>query len=396
MNLSKLNISVKGGKGEIIFVLDGRIDANASENFKNVVMSQIQSKKVNSVIFDCENLEYVSSSGLRVFLSLKQKEKVKLKFINISDEVYDIFEVTGFSQILDISRKIHDISDSKGQLIAESNDMIMYQMDDEKIMKLYPHGTELKDVEHELNLTKTALLSGIPTLISYFIVMYKGRYGIIYEMPNAKPVSSMIEFQKWKLDSYAKEMGKTLRLIHSCEPDINVMPKTSETFTKYAAAMRNFYNDEEFAKLFSMIRAIPAKTTAVFENYYPNNIFMQGDELILINMSGISCGNPIFDLGKLYMIYILEPEKLLKRLTGLELSQGKRFFTSMLEGYFENEKAETIERYKKIIPAMGYMCLSICPAICKLSDKENEMIVSRTRRDVLPAFNTIVNLLKQA
>ena len=84
-------------------------------------------------------------------------------------------------------------------------------------------------------------------MISYFIVMYKGRYGIIYEMPNAKPVSSMIEFQKWKLDSYAKEMGKTLRLIHSCEPDINVMPKTSETFTKYAAAMRNFYNDEEFA-----------------------------------------------------------------------------------------------------------------------------------------------------
>ena len=153
--MSKLNISVKGGKGEIIFVLDGRIDANSSENFKNAVVSHIQEKGAKSVIFDCENLEYVSSSGLRVFLSLKQKEKVKLKLINISDEVYDIFDVTGFSQILDISRKIHDISDSKGQLIAESNDMIMYQMDDEKIMKLYPHGTELKQVEQDLNLTKT-------------------------------------------------------------------------------------------------------------------------------------------------------------------------------------------------------------------------------------------------
>ncbi|MBQ7067618.1 MAG: STAS domain-containing protein, partial [Synergistaceae bacterium] len=186
--MSKLNIKVKSRKDEIIFILDGRIDANASENFKNVVMSQIQSKKVNSVIFDCENLEYVSSSGLRVFLSLKQREKVKLKFINISDEVYDIFEVTGFSKMLDIWKTIRDISDSAGQLTAVSSDMIMYQMDDEKIMKLYPHGTELKQVEQDLNLTKTALLSGIPTLISYFIVTYNGRYGIIYEMPNAKPV----------------------------------------------------------------------------------------------------------------------------------------------------------------------------------------------------------------
>ena len=68
--MSKLNISVKGGKGEIIFVLDGRIDANSSENFKNAVVSHIQEKGAKSVIFDCENLEYVSSSGLRVFLSL--------------------------------------------------------------------------------------------------------------------------------------------------------------------------------------------------------------------------------------------------------------------------------------------------------------------------------------
>ena len=57
-----------------------------------------------SVVFDAEDLEYISSAGLRVLLHVR-KNNPEMKIINVSSEVYEVFEVTGFSQMLSIERK---------------------------------------------------------------------------------------------------------------------------------------------------------------------------------------------------------------------------------------------------------------------------------------------------
>ena len=59
---------------------------------------------VSKLVLDCEKLDYISSAGLRVLLSAQKvmAKKDGMKVIRVNDIVMEIFEVTGFSDILDI------------------------------------------------------------------------------------------------------------------------------------------------------------------------------------------------------------------------------------------------------------------------------------------------------
>ena len=59
---------------------------------------------ITSLVFDFTNLEYISSAGLRqVIVAYKKKDGFKI--INVSDEVYDVFSLTGFDSKIDIQKK---------------------------------------------------------------------------------------------------------------------------------------------------------------------------------------------------------------------------------------------------------------------------------------------------
>ena len=393
--MKNFNIKIERKNGVVIFVLEGRMDSNNSIDFSNILMSNIQRDKDKSVTFDCKKLDYISSAGLRVLLSLRKKEKLNVKLINVSDEVNNILDTTGFSQIFEVSKAIEDISGTLVKLMGETSDLAMYKMPDDTILKLYPAGTQLEDVEKELRYTKATLVSGVPTLISYYIVIYNGRYGIIYEMPNVKTVSAMIDFQKWKLGHYSEEMGKTLRLIHECEPDTTILPQTSKIFLKYALKMQNYFNDEEAEKLLELVKAIPEKSATIYGNYHSGNVFVQNDELILINMAGVSYGNPIFDLGRTYMTYVLEAEWLSKRLTGLEANLAKKFWDIMIRSYLDTNDEEIVKEHEEVIKSAALLCSALFPAMGNLSESDTEKLIAKTRRNVFPMFDKMKDLLSK-
>lgn len=61
--------------------------------------------KADNIIIDFDKLEYISSAGLRVILTNQKRMKNPISIVNASDDVYEIFEITGFSDIVNISRK---------------------------------------------------------------------------------------------------------------------------------------------------------------------------------------------------------------------------------------------------------------------------------------------------
>ena len=97
-----LNIN-KNLNGETLTVtLEGRLDTASAPELDKIVRSSLD--RVTNLIFDMEKLEYISSSGLRVLLSA-QKNMAKqgsMKLIHVSDVIMEIFEVTGFVDILTI------------------------------------------------------------------------------------------------------------------------------------------------------------------------------------------------------------------------------------------------------------------------------------------------------
>ncbi len=81
--------------------IEGRLDTSTSPNLEKEIQSLSEAK---SLTIDLANLEYISSAGLRVILSA-HKVFAKLNgmtVINVNDSIIEIFEVTGFKDILNI------------------------------------------------------------------------------------------------------------------------------------------------------------------------------------------------------------------------------------------------------------------------------------------------------
>lgn len=80
--------------------MDGRLDTNTAPEFESFLDKNCADAE--KLILDCEKLVYVSSAGLRVLLANQKKMKGAMKLINVCELVMEVFEMTGFADILDI------------------------------------------------------------------------------------------------------------------------------------------------------------------------------------------------------------------------------------------------------------------------------------------------------
>ncbi len=97
-----LNIKKTQNDGVLTFNLEGRLDTTTSPQLEEEINANISG--IKELIFDLETLEYISSAGLRVLLAAQKtmNKQGNMTVIHVSEEVMEIFEVTGFSDILTI------------------------------------------------------------------------------------------------------------------------------------------------------------------------------------------------------------------------------------------------------------------------------------------------------
>ena len=104
--------------GVIIYSLSGRLDTQSAPDFQHALDEGFDSGE-NKIILDCKNLEYMSSAGLRTILYAKKcidddgldengAPKGYLKLINVSDDIMEVFNMTGFAEFLSINEHEQD------------------------------------------------------------------------------------------------------------------------------------------------------------------------------------------------------------------------------------------------------------------------------------------------
>ena len=97
-----MQIELKKENDRLTVLPVGKLDTITAPEFEETVAGSLEG--VRELVLDLKELPYTSSAGLRVFLKL-QKTMAKqgdMKVINVCDDVMDIFEMTGFSDILTI------------------------------------------------------------------------------------------------------------------------------------------------------------------------------------------------------------------------------------------------------------------------------------------------------
>ncbi len=104
-----MQIKRKEEKGIQIFSLDGRFDAHSAGDVEKELNLTI-SKGAGKLLLDMDSVEYISSAGLRVLLTVAKKlkkEEGEIKICSLKPYVKEVFDIAGFTQIF----KIHDTTD---------------------------------------------------------------------------------------------------------------------------------------------------------------------------------------------------------------------------------------------------------------------------------------------
>ena len=97
-----LNITKSIENGSAVFALAGRLDTVTAPELERALQESLAG--VSELTLDFEGLDYISSSGLRVLLSTHKlmSKQGAMKLRNVGETIMEIFEVTGFSDILTI------------------------------------------------------------------------------------------------------------------------------------------------------------------------------------------------------------------------------------------------------------------------------------------------------
>ncbi len=89
--------------GVLTLFFKGDLNSSNSEQIEEEIEKILGANKFQSIVLDFAELRYISSAGLRIILKIK-KEHDDTKVVKVNKDVYDIFEMVGFSSVITIER----------------------------------------------------------------------------------------------------------------------------------------------------------------------------------------------------------------------------------------------------------------------------------------------------
>lgn len=373
--------------------VEGSINSTNAQEFGDA-LSAVPGD-TNGVIIDAENLEYISSAGLRVLLSVKKSCKNKtFSIINVNTDVMNIFDVTGFSEIMDIKPSSRKISIDGCEVIGRGACGECYRIDDETIIKLYYGDTDINLIEHEKALSKKAFVMGIPTAISYDIVEADGRCGVVYELIKSKTLGELIRSDRSKLDDYVKmyvDICKRVHSIHTSDPEI----PSFKAANRADIAKIDGITDEERNSLYRFLDYVPDSDTCIHGDLNINNIMVQDGECCLIDMGELSTGTPMFDISRILfsMIYANTEPGEFNRFYKMKTEEVSEIYEKFFRGYFGCDTIEEAEKtnpdVKWLHPLAWFRC---CTSILKgdrWPQAKKAMTLELLRTKLIPFVNSL-------
>ena len=334
--------------------LSGRIDSTNALDIENNINNEIGDSD-EEIIIDAKELEYISSAGLRIILRLK-KNKDKIKIINCSSDVYDIFSMTGFTEIIDIVKKYREISVENCEIIGEGSNGIVYRISPDTIVKVYKRANSLEEINREIELARKAFVMQIPTAISYDVVRVGDLYGTVFELLNAKSYSELIR-EGISIKQLVEESVKVLKQIHKTNAKLVDLPNIKDEAIKWAEYSKQFLPQETGENLIKLFEKIPETDTIIHGDFQVKNIMKQNDETILIDMETLSKGHPIFELAAIYATYkgfSCVDEENSSKFLGITTKQCEEFLDGTFKEYFINETDEYIEKIMQKVKLICY------------------------------------------
>lgn len=343
--------------GSIMTVfLKGHIDSGNAPDVEAEIREAISANEVTGIVVDAEELEYISSAGLRIILRLR-KEYPDLAIINVSKDVYEVLEMTGFTEMVNIQKAFRRISVDGCEVIGQGANGKVYRIDADTIVKVYYDENSLPDIKRERELARRAFVLGIPTAIPYDVVRVGNSYGSVFELLNASSFIQLIKDDPSRLDEVVRMSVDLLKKIHSTEVKPEDMPDMKAVAINWAEFLKDYLPQNEYEKLHDLITAVPDDNHMMHGDYHLKNVMLQGDEVLLIDMDTICHGHPVFEFASIYNAYRgyieLDHNNAMEFL-GIPYETCEEIYRLTLKYYFEGKSEEEIEAISRKAQIIGY------------------------------------------
>ena len=284
-------------------VLSGRIDSANAPELETELTEILGKNSFTELEVDCEGLKYISSAGLRLVLKLR-KACAGVRVTNVCPEVYEIFQMTGFTEMMEVQKAFRVISIEGCEVIGQGANGKVYRIDPETIVKAYINQDSLPDIKRERELARKAFVMGVPTAISYDVVRLKeGGYGSVFELLQATGLNKILASGEKTLDEVARMSINLLKIIHSCEVEPGSLPDMKQEVLSWVEFDRHYLTEDQYGKLLNLVSAIPDDNHLLHGDYHMKNVLYQNGECLLIDMDTLCHGNPVFELAQMYNGY---------------------------------------------------------------------------------------------
>ena len=346
---------VKQDGAVMTVALNGRIDStNAAEAEKEITSST--EGFAGELVLDAENLQYISSAGLRVILRLKKANKTT-RIVNASPDVYEIFDMTGFTEMMEIAKAYRSISIDGCEVIGEGANGKVYRIDPDTIVKVYKNHDALEEIHNERELARKAFVMGVPTAIPYDVVRVGDLYGSVFELLNAKSFAKLMIADPSQADALAKDSVEILKTMHATMLKPGELPDKKAEALIWAEFCRDYLPQEVGDKLVRLVSEVPDTLNMLHGDYHIKNIMRQNGENLLIDMDTLAMGHPIFEFAAIYLAYVgfscIDHNNVMNFL-GIPYETAVGFWRSTLKYYFETEDEATLQAIEDKAAIIGY------------------------------------------
>ena len=340
---------------QLTVAVSGRIDSGNAAAEEEALKAAVNGF-TGALVLDAADLEYISSAGLRVILRQK-KANPNTVIVNVSPDVYEIFDMTGFTEMMDISKAYRKVSVEGCEVIGEGANGKVYRIDADTIVKVYKNHDALQEIHNERELARKAFVMGVPTAIPYDVVQVGDLYGSVFELLSAKSFAKLLIADASLLDELAKDSVDILKTIHSTVLKPGELPDKKAEAVVWAEFCKDYLPAGVGEKLVRLMKEIPDTLNMLHGDYHIKNIMRQKDENLLIDMDTLSMGHPIFEFAAIYLAYVgfscIDRENV-KEFLGITYEEGSAFWHATLKYYCGTEDAATLCDIENKAAVIGY------------------------------------------
>lgn len=352
------NIDNRIEGNQLVISLSGRIDSSNAAEVSGQILSAIQAHPDLSWILDADRLDYVSSAGLRIFLSLSKKSPSRVILRNVSSLIYETLSITGFTEILDVKKQLRSISVDGCPEIGRGAIGTVYRLDADTIVKVYQIPDCLPMIENEQKRAKQAFIRGIPTAISYDIVRVGDKYGSVFEMVKAENCNDRLIKDPDHKDDIIQQYVKLVKAVHAVEMKPGELPDAREIYNGYLDDIAGIMPKDMVRRLLRLLEAMPEDLHTVHGDIQMKNVMLSESEPLFIDMESLCTGNPVFDFAGLWVAYCafnLEEPTNSMDFFGIDSETSFGIYHKVLALYLGDVSDDKLRQAEERIMVLGYI-----------------------------------------